>query len=104
VARAWWAFGWRLTDAVLGTRLFAHAGVKRGFRRRAEPDWVSPLRTKACVNLMVLWKSIARLNPAGYGTAVSLRSVSGVERRCRDMRQDIRPRQGICRFTPARKS
>ena len=47
-----------LTDAVLEQRLFARAGVKRGFRRRVEPDWAA----LACelkrpgVNLMVLWE------------------------------------------------
>jgi transposase len=41
---------------VLEERLLARAGVKRGFRRRPEPDWAPP----ACelerpgVNLMVL--------------------------------------------------
>ena len=34
-----WPLAGELTDAVLEQRLFAHAGVKRGFRRRAEPDW-----------------------------------------------------------------
>jgi hypothetical protein len=60
---------WRPHDAVLEQRLFAHAGVKRGFRRRAEPDWGS----LACelkrpgVNLMVLWQEYRAVDPAGHG-------------------------------------
>src|ERR1700682_2848761 len=62
-----WPLAGDLTDAVLATRLFAHAGVKRGFRRRAEPDWGS----LACelkrpgVNLMVLWEEYRAVYPAG---------------------------------------
>jgi Homeodomain-like domain len=36
-----WPLAGDLTDAVLEQRLFAHAGVRRGFRRRREPDWAS---------------------------------------------------------------
>jgi hypothetical protein len=36
-----WPLAGDLTDGALEQRLFAHAGVKRGFRRRAEPDWGS---------------------------------------------------------------
>ncbi|WP_247390974.1 hypothetical protein [Bradyrhizobium sp. 35] len=58
-----------LTDAVLEQRLFAHAGVRSGFRRRAEPDWAS----LACelklpgVNLMLLWEEYRAVHPKGYG-------------------------------------
>ena len=51
-----WPLPADLTDDVLEDRLFARAGVKRGFRRRAEPEWSA----LACelkrpgVNLMVL--------------------------------------------------
>jgi hypothetical protein len=41
VAGLAWPLAGYLTDAALEQRLFAHAGVKRGFRRRAEPDWGS---------------------------------------------------------------
>src|SRR5258707_1021426 len=64
-----WPLAGDLTDAVLEQRLFAHAGVKRGFRRRAEPDWGS----LACelkrpgVNLMVLWEEYRAVHPGGYG-------------------------------------
>src|SRR5258708_2226860 len=64
-----WPLVGDLTDAVLEQRLFAHAGVKRGFRRRVEPDWGS----LACelkrpgVNLMVLWEEYRAVHPGGYG-------------------------------------
>jgi transposase len=64
-----WPLPADLTDAVLEERLFAHAGAKRGLRRRAEPDWA----TLACelrrpgVNLMVLWEEYRELHPEGYG-------------------------------------
>jgi len=58
VAGLAWPLAGDLTDAALEQRLFPHAGAKRGFRRRTEPDWGS----LACelkrpgVNLMVLWE------------------------------------------------
>ncbi|MHC2643623.1 transposase [Bradyrhizobium liaoningense] len=64
-----WPLAGDLTDAVLEQRLFAHAGVRRGFRRRREPDWAS----LACelkrpgVNLMVLWEEYRAVHPEGYG-------------------------------------
>jgi transposase len=64
-----WPLAADLTDAVLEQRLFAHAGVKSGFRRRVEPDWAS----LACelkrpgVNLMVLWEEYRDAHPDGYG-------------------------------------
>src|SRR5258708_33826090 len=63
-----WPLVGDLTDAVLEQRLFAHAGVKRGFRRRVEPDWGS----LACelkrpgVNLMVRWEEYRAVHPGGY--------------------------------------
>src|SRR5260370_7383162 len=68
-----WPLAGDLTDAVLEQRLFAHAGVKRGFRRRAEPDWGS----LACelkrpgVNLMVLWEEYHPFHPAPSGSSRS---------------------------------
>lgn len=64
-----WPLAGDLTDAVLEQRLFAHAGVKSGFRRRVEPDWAC----LACelkrpgVNLMVLWEEYRDAHPDGYG-------------------------------------
>jgi len=64
-----WPLPGELTDAALEQRLFAHTGVKRGFRRRVEPDWA----TLACelkrpgVNLMVLWEEYRAVHPSGYG-------------------------------------
>ena len=64
-----WPLPGDLTDAALEQRLFSHAGVKCGFRRRVEPDWAS----LACelkrpgVNLMVLWEEYRAAHPTGYG-------------------------------------
>jgi len=64
-----WPLAGELTDDVLEQRLFARAGTRRGFRRRAEPDWAS----LACelkrpgVNLMVLWEEYREVHPDGYG-------------------------------------
>ena len=64
-----WPLPAELTDDVLEDRLFARAGVKRGFRRRPEPDWAA----LACelkrpgVNLMVLWEEYREVHPEGYG-------------------------------------
>ena len=64
-----WPLTGDLTDAVLEPRLFAHAGVKSGFRRRADPDWpclaCEPKRPG--VNLMVLWEEYRDAHPDGYG-------------------------------------
>jgi transposase len=64
-----WPLPADLTDAVLEERLFARAGVKRGFRRRPEPDWtvlVCELKRPG-VNLMLLWEEYRALYPDGYG-------------------------------------
>ncbi len=64
-----WPLPGDLTDDVLEQRLFARAGARRGFRRRAEPDWAS----LACelkrpgVNLTVLWEEYREVHPDGYG-------------------------------------
>ncbi|WP_259265840.1 IS21 family transposase [Bradyrhizobium elkanii] len=64
-----WPLAGDLTDAVLEQRLFAHAGVRRGFRRRREPDWASLARElkRPGVNLMVLWEEYRAVHPEGYG-------------------------------------
>ena len=64
-----WPLPADLTDDVLEDRLFARAGVKRGFRRRPEPEWTA----LACelkrpgVNLIVLWEEYREVYPEGYG-------------------------------------
>ncbi|HYD16299.1 MAG TPA: IS21 family transposase, partial [Hyphomicrobium sp.] len=64
-----WPLPGELSDDALEQRLFARAGVRRGFRRRAEPDWAS----LACelkrpgVNLTVLWEEYREAHPDGYG-------------------------------------
>jgi transposase len=64
-----WPLAGDLTDAVLEQRLFAHAGVRRGFRRRREPDWASLVceLKRPGVNLMVLWEEYRAVHPEGYG-------------------------------------
>ena len=64
-----WPLPGELSDDVLEQRLFARTGARRGFRRRAEPDWAS----LACelkrpgVNLTVLWEEYREAHPDGYG-------------------------------------
>lgn len=64
-----WPLPDELGDDALEQRLFARVGVRRGFRRRAEPDWAS----LACelkrpgVNLTVLWEEYREAQPDGYG-------------------------------------
>jgi len=64
-----WPLPGELSDDALEQRLFARAGVRRGFRRRVEPDWAS----LACelkrpgVNLIVLWEEYREAHPDGYG-------------------------------------
>jgi len=63
-----WPLPAELTDIVLEERLFARAGVKRGYRRRPEPDW----QALACelkrpgVTLMILWEEYRAQHPDGY--------------------------------------
>jgi transposase len=58
-----------LTEALLEQRLFTHAGVKPGARRRAEPDWAALARElkRPGVNLMVLWDEYREAHSDGYG-------------------------------------
>ena len=64
-----WPLDAELTDDVLEQRLFARAGVRSGFRRRSEPDWVALARElkRPGVNLMVLWEEYRDGHPDGYG-------------------------------------
>lgn len=64
-----WPLGDDVTDADLEGRLFRHAGVEQGVRRRAEPDWPSPVREmrRPGVNLQLLWEEYRETHPAGYG-------------------------------------
>jgi transposase len=64
-----WPLPAELTDDVLEDRLFARAGVKRGFRRRAEPDWtaIACELKRPGVNLMMLWEEYREAHPEGYG-------------------------------------
>jgi transposase len=64
-----WPLPADLTDDVLEHRLFTKVGVKRGFRRRTEPNWpalVCELKRPG-VNLMLLWEEYRAQQPDGYG-------------------------------------
>lgn len=104
VAGLAWPLAGDLTDAVLEQRLFAYAGVKRGFRRRAEPDWGS----LACelkrpgVHLMVLWEEYRAVDPATAASAICSGSSNGACRR--PCGRTIRPATRYLSITPARKS
>jgi transposase len=57
------------SDDVLEQRLFTRAGVRSGFRRRPEPDWMALAREikRPGVNLTVLWEEYRAAHPDGYG-------------------------------------
>lgn len=64
-----WPLPGELTDEVLQHRLFAHAGVKQGYRRLPEPDWarLACELKKPGVNLTVLFDEYRAAHPEGYG-------------------------------------
>jgi transposase len=64
-----WPLGAEITDTALEQRLFAHAGVRPGLRRRVEPDWAALAREakRPGVNLMMLWQEYRDVHPEGYG-------------------------------------
>ncbi|WP_281431657.1 HTH domain-containing protein [Methylocystis sp. H62] len=53
-----WPLPEDLNDDALEKRLFTHAVVKTGARRRVEPDWAELARElkRAGVNMMILWE------------------------------------------------
>ena len=58
-----------VTDEILERRLFSHAGVQIGIRRRAEPAWgalVTELK-KPGVTLQILWEEYRAVHAGGYG-------------------------------------
>ena len=64
-----WPLPGEMTDDVLENRLFDHAGVKQGMRRRPEPDWagVAVELKKPGVTLQILWDEYRAVHPGGYG-------------------------------------
>lgn len=64
-----WPLPADLTDGVLEDRLFTRAGVKRGFRRRPEPDWglLACELKRPGVTLLLLWEEYRAQQPEGYG-------------------------------------
>ena len=72
-----------LHDDALEQRLFAHAGVKTGARRRVEPDWAELARElkRPGVNMMILWEEYRATHPDGYGYSRFCDLLRGFERR-----------------------
>ncbi|NJO53571.1 MAG: IS21 family transposase [Bacteroidales bacterium] len=86
-----WPLPGELTDDVLEHRLFAHAGVRPGQRRRAEPDWAELAceLKKPGVTLMILWEEYRGAVPDGYGYSRFCDLFRAFERRLTPtMRQD----------------
>ena len=63
-----WPLPAELGDEVLEERLFSRIGVKRGYRRRPEPDWPTLVceMKRPGVNLLVLWDEYRGVQPEGY--------------------------------------
>ena len=78
-----WPLPEELDDAALEKRLFTHAGVKTGARRRVEPDWAELARElkRAGVNMMILWEEYRATQPDGYGYSRFCDLLRGFERR-----------------------
>ena len=78
-----WPLPEDLTDDALEKRLFTHAGVKTGARRRVEPDWAELSRElkRPGVNMMILWEEYRAAHPDGYGYSRFCDLFRGFERR-----------------------
>ena len=78
-----WPLPEDLTDDALEKRLFTHAGVKTGARRRVEPDWTELARElkQPGVNMMILWEEYRAAHPEGYGYSRFCDLFRGFERR-----------------------
>ncbi|MBM3654482.1 MAG: IS21 family transposase [Alphaproteobacteria bacterium] len=78
-----WPLPEDLTDDALEQRLFTHAGVKTGARRRVEPDWAGVARElkRPGVNMMILWEEYRVAHPEGYGYSRFCDLFRGFERR-----------------------
>ncbi|MDR3489679.1 MAG: winged helix-turn-helix transcriptional regulator [Bradyrhizobium sp.] len=63
-----WPLPGDLTDDVLEHRLFSHAGVKSGARRRPEPNWGSLVveMKKPGVTMQILWEEYRAVHAGGY--------------------------------------
>jgi transposase len=80
-----------LTDEVLEQRLFLHAGVKTGIRRRTEPAWGSLIAEikKPGVTLQILWEEYRAVHAGGYGYSRFCELFRGFEQRLSpSMRQE----------------
>jgi len=64
-----WPLPETLSDRVLEAMLYAGAGTKQGFRRKAEPNWTHVHRElrRPGVTLMLLWEEYRAKEAGGYG-------------------------------------
>ena len=86
-----WPLPGDLTDDVLEHRLFSHAGVKSGARRRPEPNWGSLVveMKKPGVTMQILWEEYRAVHAGGYGYSRFCELFRGFEQRLSpSMRQE----------------
>ena len=78
-----WPLPEDVTDEILEGRLFPHAGVPSGQRRRVEPNWAELARDmkRPGVNMMVLWEEYREEHPDGYGYSRFCDLLRGFEQR-----------------------
>src|ERR1700716_4047369 len=57
-----------MSDSDLEAALYANHGTKRGYRRHAEPDWLTVHRElkRKHVTLVIVWDEYIATNPGGY--------------------------------------
>src|SRR3982075_2608087 len=57
-----------MSDSDLEAALYANHGTKRGYRRHAEPDWLTVHRElkRKHVTLVIVWDEYIAANPGGY--------------------------------------
>jgi transposase len=86
-----WPLPGDLTDEVLEHRLFSHAGVKSGARRRPEPNWGTLVveMKKPGVTMQILWEEYRAVHAGGYGYSRFCDLFRGFEQRLSpSMRQE----------------
>ncbi|NRP22013.1 hypothetical protein LPJGGPFB_05272 [Ensifer adhaerens] len=78
-----WPLPGELTDDALANKLFSRNGVKRGTRRRIEPNWadLAVELKKPGVTLLILWEEYRGSHPEGYGYSRFCELIRGFEQR-----------------------
>ncbi|KAB1108635.1 IS21 family transposase [Neorhizobium galegae] len=78
-----WPLPGELTDDALEHKLFSRNGVKRGTRRRTEPNWadLAVELKKPGVTLLILWEEYRGSHPDGYGYSRFCELFRGFEQR-----------------------